>query len=102
MNTRLDIGNSTGFVCPKCTGPMGVLDSRQTTDGTVRRRRRCVRCQHRLTTYEVPFDEGAKIIGLSGFTVRVKTLLTNIADLQQDVQFLERYAEMVEEMKKRV
>lgn len=43
--------------CPKChgSGAICVLDSRETADG-VRRRRTCILCGHRWTTYEVPVE----------------------------------------------
>ncbi|NPV79834.1 MAG: transcriptional repressor NrdR [Firmicutes bacterium] len=66
--------------CPYCGAPDSkVIDSRATDDGTaIRRRRECIRCERRFTTYEVieeiplivvkkdgrrePFDR-AKIMG---------------------------------------
>lgn len=41
--------------CPYCGAPDSkVIDSRATDDGTaIRRRRECVRCERRFTTYEV-------------------------------------------------
>ncbi len=40
--------------CPKCSGQEDrVVDSRASREGaTIRRRRECVRCNHRFTTYE--------------------------------------------------
>lgn len=45
--------------CPKtgCTGCTSkVVDSRGTAGGTVRRRRECLTCGHRFTTFEHAFD----------------------------------------------
>ncbi len=40
--------------CPKCNCPDSkVVDSRPTEDGSIRRRRECLSCQNRFTTYEV-------------------------------------------------
>ncbi len=40
--------------CPKCNCPDSkVVDSRPTDDGSIRRRRECLSCQNRFTTYEV-------------------------------------------------
>ncbi len=40
--------------CPKCNYPDSkVVDSRPTDDGSIRRRRECLSCQNRFTTYEV-------------------------------------------------
>ncbi len=40
--------------CPICSSEKSnVIDSRPTESGTIRRRRECVACKHRYTTYEV-------------------------------------------------
>lgn len=40
--------------CPNCNCPDSkVVDSRPTDDGSIRRRRECLSCQNRFTTYEV-------------------------------------------------
>jgi transcriptional repressor NrdR len=54
--------------CPKC-GQLEdkVLDSRETKNGAViRRRRQCLRCQHRFTTYEEVQREGWWVIKRDG------------------------------------
>lgn len=39
--------------CPYCSNAASsVVDSRDTTDGRIRRRRECLKCQKRFTTYE--------------------------------------------------
>ncbi len=38
--------------CPQCAAETGVTDSRWKTDNTTRRRRECVKCHHRFTSYE--------------------------------------------------
>jgi len=46
---------SEPFPCPLCGTKMGIVDSRPTLLGNaaaVRRRRKCLQCNHRLTTYE--------------------------------------------------
>ncbi len=45
--------------CPYCSNATSsVVDSRDTTDGRIRRRRECLKCQKRFTTYEgVELDE---------------------------------------------
>lgn len=52
------------YPCDKCGGPTRVRDSRESKDlakipewvpkGTTRRRRVCMNCGHRETTYELP------------------------------------------------
>lgn len=42
--------------CPKCGGNLNVIDSRSTKfmgEDTVIRRRKCLACPHRFTTYEI-------------------------------------------------
>ncbi len=40
--------------CPKCNCPDSkVVDSRPTEEGSIRRRRECLACQNRFTTYEI-------------------------------------------------
>ncbi len=38
--------------CPTCGGGTRVIDSRGTDDGAIRRRRECVECDFRFTTFE--------------------------------------------------
>ena len=41
------------MICPKCKSKSKVCDSRPTEDGTIRRRRECLKCSHRYATTEV-------------------------------------------------
>lgn len=47
----------TGIICPQCNCPQtAVIDSREAKimgEGSVRRRRQCLRCSFRWRTYEV-------------------------------------------------
>lgn len=63
----------SSFSCPQCGGDTTVYDSRATIakGGAVRRRRRCLTCRHRLTTYEVSADSG----GAENFVVQLDALL---------------------------
>lgn len=38
--------------CPRCDAPSEVIDSRERTDGVIRRRRKCTVCPARWTTLE--------------------------------------------------
>jgi len=43
--------------CPKCNAESKVMDSRdRTTPPAIRRRRECLLCGHRWTTYEIKSD----------------------------------------------
>lgn len=54
--------------CPKCGGPDDkVIDSRTSREGsTIRRRRECLQCQHRFTTYEEIEREGLVVVKRDG------------------------------------
>ena len=54
--------------CPKCTHQEDkVIDSRSARDGAViRRRRMCLRCGHRFTTYEEVIRAGQRVIKRDG------------------------------------
>lgn len=54
--------------CPKCSGQDDkVIDSRASREGsTIRRRRECLKCNHRFTTYEEIEHEGLMIIKRDG------------------------------------
>lgn len=44
------------MICPKCgSGELSIVDTRPRR-GIVRRRRRCIWCDHRFTTVELPYD----------------------------------------------
>ena len=52
------------MTCPQCSGETSVLDSRQSKQ-TVRRRRTCVACKLRFTTYEVCDIEATVTVRMS-------------------------------------
>lgn len=52
---------SSTFPCPKCSGEItAVVDTRAAAGvrAAVRRRRRCLACSHRFTTYEQSSEDG--------------------------------------------
>lgn len=71
------------FACSQCKGKMGVVDSRATgaIDGSIsiRRRRECVKCEIRITTYESTLDANE--------TIRLRNLVkTKLRDAGTEVQ----------------
>lgn len=54
--------------CPKCGGQEDkVIDSRASREGaTIRRRRECIQCNHRFTTYEEVEHEGLMVLKRDG------------------------------------
>lgn len=80
---RPRVSKKTGIPCPNCgTEANAVLDSRAGSNGTIRRRRGCVKCGWRFTTYE--------IVGINAVTST--TILT---DMRQIGQTLEQVLEDV-------
>ncbi len=49
-------GDPAGIDCTACGGKTQVIDTRFRGDGSLRRRRRCLHCGQRHTTYEMPND----------------------------------------------
>lgn len=50
-----------GLHCPRCGAKKtGVLQTRAAKPGTIRRRRICKQCKHRMTTLEAPKERWAK------------------------------------------
>lgn len=48
--------SNRSYVCPKCSAVLQVIDSRPVQfmgEDTIRRRRRCTKCPHRFTTFEI-------------------------------------------------
>ena len=55
------------MICPSChQGETDVIDSRETEDGEIRRRRECQRCGYRFTTYESPFLDFPAVVKKDG------------------------------------
>jgi transcriptional repressor NrdR len=56
------------MLCPKCrTDDDKVIDSRSSREGaTIRRRRECLKCGHRFTTYEEIEHEGLMVVKRDG------------------------------------
>src|SRR5271165_4277552 len=54
--------------CPKCSNQDDkVIDSRASREGsTIRRRRQCLQCNHRFTTYEEIKHEGLMVVKRDG------------------------------------
>jgi transcriptional repressor NrdR len=90
--------------CPSCSADdTKVIDSRESDEGTaIRRRRSCVRCQHRFTTYErfeevplvvtkssggrQPFDRQKIVAGVASAAKGRPVSLEQIEQLAEDVE----------------
>lgn len=90
--------------CPSCSADdTKVIDSRESDEGTaIRRRRSCVHCQHRFTTYErmeevplvvtktsggrQPFDRRKIVSGVAAAAKGRPVTVEQIARLAEDVE----------------
>lgn len=72
--------------CPKCSADSKVTDCRL-TDVSMRRRRECVTCQHRWTTYELAIDmrEYVKVKDIAELLQGVSRMSNEIAALRSEV-----------------
>lgn len=85
-NERTGTGN---FLCPKCQGTTTVKDSRPVEEGSiVRRRRHCIECSHRFTTYELATDGLSVRIAQNPIGEAKKALLAAAETLAQVAQEL--------------
>lgn len=57
------------MLCERCANESKVIDSRETLDRGVRRRRECLGCRFRWTTYERVASSANRPIGLSNARV---------------------------------
>lgn len=74
--------------CPKCSGKSEVSDSRP-KDGTVRRRRKCLKCGHKYTSYEVDVSTLLLVRNQS------KTVKHVLRELQKAARSAEKLAKVV-------
>ena len=97
--SRLTIGSTSGYLCPRCGASAGVTDSRQVGDGSVRRRRKCVQCAHRFTTYEVPGDRYTRIFGLGALESNLETIIAGLNILLGRIQTIRKTVELIDDIK---
>ncbi len=78
-------GAGHGFACPKCKERTHVSDSRQTADGSVRRRRVCTSptCGHRFPTVE-----GEGLVTLAGAHRVMDRIKAHIQAIQELAEVL--------------
>lgn len=71
--------------CPKCNGESHVIDSR---DGETarRRRRRCDRCRHRYTTYEIHAEEYERIQNLEVSTAQIEVAISVLCAIRTQLE----------------
>ena len=65
--------------CPKCKQKTKVIDTRPMSPGNgVRRRRECVKCKHRFTTYE-EFESSENLEELIALREKLRCAKLNLA-----------------------
>lgn len=78
-----------GYACPHCQSRTDVKDSRPRTEGGIRRRRVCVACGVRFTTWEVQVGDVADILsGVAnaspGVVTQAQELVARLGELDAD------------------
>lgn len=64
-----------GYGCQKCDGPTTVTDSRKSANA-IRRRRACILCGHRFTTYEYDITNRRAIFASDPIVAEVQQLFS--------------------------
>ena len=87
MAESRDTGGSFSPPCPKCGHDRArTVNSRKHEDGSVRRRRECVNCNHRVTTYETLIDPNNHDYGLTtALKKRLMSLDSTVSQLVKDL-----------------
>lgn len=89
-----------GYSCPLCKQPMGVIDSRPGAGSSIRRRRECTSCQHRVTTYETQYDVTPEIVqALSQLELSAGVLGGAIDAHVSEIRSLRRAYEIIEDLR---
>ena len=73
----------TSMLCPKCSGPTKVADSRAKDGGGIKRRRVCLKCGHRFNTMELCAGQLAAMQAAHAIPVDV---LRRLAALHESMQ----------------
>ena len=72
--------------CPKCGWDALVCVDTRPCDETVRRRRKCLNCDHRFNTFEISFDEYYGLKNCEMFLNDVVALADNITNKRKELQ----------------
>ena len=68
--------------CPSCAADeVGVIDSRATASGNIRRRRKCANCGHRWSTIEVSFAAMQKLTAAAKVSAELLAAADRLAAL---------------------
>lgn len=76
----MTIGEIRTFRCLRCDGNLRVVDSRSTNfmgEKTIIRRRRCLNCDHRFTTYEISEENLVKNMEIAERAVKFAKSIVN-------------------------
>jgi hypothetical protein len=89
------------MTCPKCQGSTRCVDSRGGPRNSIRRRRRCMTCEHRFSTYETRLEEtplppSAVLFLIGEVELAANETLARLARLRQGLEA----SQLVDELKK--
>lgn len=83
-----------GVRCPMCGGGTSVTDSRPVEGGKmIRRRRQCMECQHRITT----FERALSMRPDRAFVDRVNLIATTAKELVERISEIQMILDEIEE-----
>jgi transcriptional regulator NrdR family protein len=86
---------SGSFSCPKCGKKTGVVDSRPNeTNDAVRRRRKCLGCHYRFTTYESEIARDADYLDVTSLAELHSTLEKAAERLQRHLSAAAAFEEL--------
>ena len=81
--------HGNNFQCIECNGPTRIIDSRKNGiyNNSIRRRRQCTKCNHRMTTIEAiedinPLHEKTVVISkLKNIKEQLKKIINHLEDI---------------------
>lgn len=99
MNTDAAVqGDTSAFTCPLCGGKTAVKDSRPVPNNIIRRRRLCLVCGHRVTTFEVEakrYSEASGLLGLELIRVRAARIFQDISYIATHLEAMDDVADEI-------
>lgn len=101
MTATPNVGPNGNYPCPMCMGKTKVIDSRPSHD-VVRRRRKCLACQYRFTTFEITAEAGGQTgasVYLPDALESLSRAMRNISEAQETMAAVKTLQEKMEKHK---
>lgn len=89
---------ASAFACPACGGKTAVKDSRPVPGNVIRRRRHCLNCRVRTTTFEVEARRYSEVSGITG----LELIRTRTARIFQDISYIASHLEAMDDVVEQV